>query len=1533
MQDASSSDFFPRSPQAVEAGLFHPSQHRASCGIGVIAHTKGEKSHSLVRDGIDALVAMEHRGAKGADGKTGDGVGLLIQIPDRFFRVESQKLGFMLPPPGSYAVGVLFGPQGLPQFSDCLNPLKPLFARLGVSLIGWRPVPTHSDCLGAMARHGEPQIAHVFFDLSNLPEPVRDAKLYIVQKQITLFFAENHGANPGGAKSEDMVQLISLDRYTTVYKGMMHAAELSIYYPDLASPEVESALALVHARFSTNTFPSWVLAQPFKHLCHNGEINTLRGNLAAMLGRESSLARALFGEDASLVGPLLGQRLSDSAYLDQVFKILLLSGRSLAEAHMILMPEAWEKNHDMDPRLRSFYEYHAPIFEPWDGPAAVVSTDGQSVCVGLDRNGLRPCRYLLTDDDRVVVASEMGALPIPLHKIKRMGRVGPGELLVIDPSRGGLILSGEAKSHVSAQYDYRPWIEASIRDIDDLWAIRDLYKQRKASRLQQLQLAFGLSSEEIEMVLKPMAEKGEEPISSMGDDTPPAFLSTEPRLLYDYFRQQFAQVTNPPIDPLREESVMSLTVYLGSKQILGETSRAQLVKLHHPVLSEEILNRICSQDVSGLKVVTLSTLIEVTDSPGSFRAGLDSLCNEAINASYGGAQVILLSDRGSQATKIAIPMLLAVAAVNQSLVNEHLKSRTDLIVETAEVRSVHQLACTLGYGAKAVLPYLALDTIGVLCDQGEIKGTTQKSGAEKKYIKALNKGLLKIMSKMGISTLMSYQGAEIFESIGLGHELMKRFFPSTPSPIGGIDLAQIEDRTMGRHAYAFNPQRDPHLMVGGQVHWRKHGEKHAWSPQAIASLQHAVRDNQFASYEAFKKEVDREDQDPIFLRHLLEFKVDKQISLDLQTQQKLQTPQEIVKRFTTGAMSLGAISREAHETLAIAMNRLGGKSNTGEGGEDPGRATPTLAGDSRLSAIRQVASGRFGVTLAYLLDGKELQIKIAQGAKPGEGGQLPGHKVDREIAMLRHSNPGVPLISPPPHHDIYSIEDLAQLIYDLKNAHPKALVSVKLVASTGIGAIAAGVVKAGADKVVISCGSGGTGASPLSSIKHAGMPWEIGIAEVHQALVLNGLRPWVKLEVDGQFKTGRDVVMAALLGANEFGFATAPLIATGCIMMRKCHLNTCPVGIATQDPELRALYRGKPEHVIQFMFFVAEDVRRTLAQLGLDSLDEAIGRTDLLQPKEPLSSLLHLDFKKLLFQVKAPENMGFLPQRPAVALAPPLADLKGHIRTAHRSFGALLSSQRISAERSGPGPKGNAKTRRDPLKIDLNGYGGQSFGAFLDQGVELRLLGAANDYVGKGLSGGRIVVTLPKTASWLDESPSIIGNTVLYGATAGELFVGGAAGERFAVRNSGAEAVVEGLGDHGCEYMTGGVVIVLGSIGKNFGAGMSGGLAFVYDEHGALGTQFNLDMIELEPLTGDEHRPEALTIKRLLEAHVQTTQSQRAAYLLENWPTCLVRFIKVEPKGYQASLAAARDDEGLEPPPFGGGPNAQLRRIGENRHV
>jgi glutamate synthase domain-containing protein 2/glutamate synthase domain-containing protein 3 len=858
------------------------------------------------------------------------------------------------------------------------------------------------------------------------------------------------------------------------------------------------------------------------------------------------------------------------------------------------------------------------------------------------------------------------------------------------------------------------------------------------------------------------------------------------------------------------------------------------------------------------------------------------------------------------------------------------------------------LACTLGYGAKAVLPYLALDTIGALCDQGEIKGTTQKSGAEKKYIKALNKGLLKIMSKMGISTLMSYQGAEIFESIGLGYDLMKRFFPSTPSPIGGIDLAQIEARTLVRHAYAFNPQRAPHLLVGGQVHWRKHGEKHAWSPQAIANLQHAVRDNQFSSYEAFKKEVDREDQDPIFLRHLLEFKDGKQAPVDLEVDHGLQTAQDIVKTFTTGAMSLGAISREAHETLAIAMNRLGGKSNTGEGGEDPGRATPTLAGDSRLSAIRQVASGRFGVTLAYLLDGKELQIKIAQGAKPGEGGQLPGHKVDREIAMLRHSNPGVPLISPPPHHDIYSIEDLAQLIYDLKNAHPKALVSVKLVASTGIGAIAAGVVKAGADKVVISCGSGGTGASPLSSIKHAGMPWEIGIAEVHQALVINGLRPWVKLEVDGQFKTGRDVVIAALLGANEFGFATAPLIATGCIMMRKCHLNTCPVGIATQDPELRALYRGKPEHVIQFMFFVAEDVRRTLARLGLRSLEEAIGRTDLLQPKEPISSLLHLDFKRLLFQVKAPENMGFLPQRPPVALSPSLADLNGQITTAHRSFGSLLSSERISSDRissdrissdrissdrNDTGRRGPGKSQREPLKIDLTGYGGQSFGAFLDQGVALKLLGAANDYVGKGLSGGRIVVTLPKTAPWLDESPSIIGNTVLYGATAGELFVGGAAGERFAVRNSGAEAVVEGLGDHGCEYMTGGVVIVLGSIGKNFGAGMSGGLAFVYDEHGSLGMQFNLDMIELEPLTGDEHRPEALTIKRLLEAHLQTTQSQRAAYLLENWPTCLVRFIKVEPKGYQASLAAARDDEGRDPPPYGGGPHAQLRRIGENRHV
>lgn len=1508
-------------PFREEFALFHPSQHRASCGIGVIAHTKGLKSHRLVCDAIAALEAMEHRGARGADGKTGDGVGILIQIPDRFFRGEAQRLGFQLPPPGAYAVGVFFGPQphNMMGFSDSLNPLKPVFEKLGISLIGWRPVPTHPACLGAMARHGEPQIAQAFFDLTRVAEEARNTKLYLAQKQISHFFTDLNGGNPEGS-----IQLISLDRKTTVYKGMMHAGELAVYYPDLASPEVESALAMVHARFSTNTFPSWFLAQPFKHLCHNGEINTLRGNLAAMLGRESSMAQELFGDDAPMAVPLMGQKLSDSAFLDQVFKLLLLSGRSLAEAHMILMPEAWEKNHLMDPQLRSFYEYHAPVFEPWDGPAAVVSTDGTAVCVGLDRNGLRPCRYLLTDDDLVIVASEMGALPIPLEKIKRMGRVGPGELLLIDPTRGGLILSDEAKKQVSGRYDYRPWIESSIKDIDSLWAIRDLHKQRKATRLQQLQVAFGMSSEEIEMTLKPMAEKGEEPISSMGDDTPPAFLSTEPRLVFDYFKQQFAQVTNPPIDPLREELVMSLTVYLGSKQALGETTPAQLVKLHHPVLSEEILNRIQSHDVSGLKVVTLSTLVEVA--PGlTFSSGLEQLCKQAIEASIGGAHVILLSDRGSQANKIPIPLLLAVAAVHQTLVNEHLQSRTDLIVETAEVRTVHQLACTLGYGAKAVLPYLALDTIGVLCDQGEIKGTTHKSGAEKKYIKALNKGLFKIMSKMGISTLMSYQGAEIFESIGLGQELMNRFFPSTPSPIGGINLSQIEERTIKRHVYAFSPHRPQNLMVGGQIHWRKFGENHAWSPLAIASLQNAVRTGQHDSYESFKKEVDREDREPIFLRHLLAFSKipsDKSVAPE-----EVQPAPEIVKKFTTGAMSLGAISRESHETLAVAMNRLGGKSNTGEGGEDPNRAVLAANGDSRLSAIRQVASGRFGVTLSYLLDGQELQIKIAQGAKPGEGGQLPGHKVDREIAKLRHSSPGVPLISPPPHHDIYSIEDLAQLIYDLKNANPKALVSVKLVASTGIGAIAAGVVKAGADKVVISCGSGGTGASPLSSIKHAGMPWEIGIAEVHQALVLNGLRPWVKLEVDGQFKTGRDVVIAALLGANEFGFATAPLIATGCIMMRKCHLNTCPVGIATQDPELRALYKGKPEHVINFMFFVAEDVRSILAQLGLRSLSEAIGRADLLSPKEPLSSQLHLDFKRLLYRARAPENMGFLAQRPEVVLAPSLESLNGHIATAHRSFGARLSSQRIKAGGSGLSSQGK------PLKIDLKGYAGQSFGAFLDEGVELSLVGAANDYVGKGLSGGRIVVTLPHTATWLEESPSIIGNTVLYGATSGELYVGGAAGERFAVRNSGATAVVEGLGDHGCEYMTGGVVMVLGAIGKNFGAGMSGGSAFVYDEHGLLGNRFNLDLIELEPLTGDEHRPEAVTIKRLLEVHHQATKSQRAAQLLGDWPSCLVRFIRVEPKGYQASLAAANEQEVSEPPLFGGSTSAQLRRIGENRHV
>jgi glutamate synthase (NADPH/NADH) large chain len=1477
--------------------------HKDSCGIGVIAHVKGVKSHEIVRDAIDALKAMEHRGALGADGRTGDGVGILLQIPDQFMRHVIDATHFKLPQPGHYGLGVFFGPQG----TDCarwLTGLESVLNDLQVPLLGVRPIPTNSQALGAMARSDEPQMAHFFFDLTSHKEEHRDRQLYLVQKQIENAFAARPHEN-----GKQIFHLVHLDRRTIVYKGMMLAHEMGDYFPDLNSPDLISAFAMVHARFSTNTFPSWILAQPFKHLCHNGEINTLRGNLAAMSGREATLAHELFGSSASMALPLMGKNLSDSGFLDQVFKLMLLSGRSLAESHMILMPEAWEKNMQMSDALRAFYEYHAPIFEPWDGPAAVVSTDGQAVCVGLDRNGLRPCRYMLLDDGRVIVASEIGALPVPLDRIVKMGRIGPGELLLIDPTQGGLLVGESIKETVARKKDYRRLVQESIVDIDQLWAIRDLHKNRRSSKLIELQWAFGLSQEELEMVLKPMAEKGEEPVSSMGDDTPPAFLSTESRLLFDYFRQQFAQVTNPPIDPLREELVMSLSVHLGHKHALVGKTQGSLVKLHQPVLTEETLNRILAQEVSGLKVTSLSTLCDVASnydpkgrhSGERFAETLENLARKAVNASYGGAQVILLSDRGATRGQVPVPMLLAVAAVHQALMEEHLKSRTDIIIESAEVRSVHHLACVLGYGAKAVLPYLALDSIGNLCDLGEIKGINKKSAAEKRYIKALNKGLLKIMSKMGISTLMSYQGAEIFEVLGLGMDLMKNYFPSTPSPIGGIQLGQIEERTIRRHENAYKNLKGTNLPTGGMIHWRKNSEHHSWSPVAIASMQQGVRTGLDPFFSQYKKEVDREDGPPLFIRHLLTFK--KQNSIDIST---IERAQNIVKQFTTGAMSLGAISREAHETLAIAMNRLGGKSNTGEGGEDPARAKLMPSGDSRLSAIRQVASGRFGVTLAYLLDGRELQIKISQGAKPGEGGQLPGHKVDREIARLRHSTPGVPLISPPPHHDIYSIEDLAQLIYDLRSAHPKAIISVKLVASTGIGAIAAGVVKAGADKVVVSCGSGGTGASPLSSIKHAGMPWEIGISEVHQALVLNGLRSWVKLEVDGQFKTGRDVVIGALLGADEFGFATAPLIATGCIMMRKCHLNTCPVGIATQDPELRAKFTGKPEHVVNFMFWVAEDARKILAEIGLKSLKDCIGRTDLISPKKELCDPLHLDFSRLLRPVTPPKDMGFLPQRPPVALAPSPAELNGSITTAVRSFGALYASEILQKNNSSPPHPVFSPARTE--KISLKGYAGQSFGAFLTKGTHLHLEGAANDYVGKGLSGGKITITLPHTASWVDESHSLIGNTVLYGATSGELYVGGAAGERFGVRNSGAQAVVEGLGDHGCEYMTGGHVVVLGNIGKNFGAGMSGGLAFIYGEQNTLSARVNLEMVELEPLTDDEMRPEAQTIKKMLDAHLEYTGSKRAQALLADWPTCLIRFIKVEPKGYRASLARAQDN-------------------------
>ncbi|MGD0871235.1 MAG: glutamate synthase large subunit [Bryobacteraceae bacterium] len=1458
-------------------GLYHPGLEHDACGIGFVAQVQGKASHDIIVKGIQVLINLAHRGACGCDPETGDGAGVSIQIPHRFFVRECGRLGFTLPPSGEYGVGMTFLPVEPLHRRECEGVIERVVREEGLGVLGWRDTPIDGTAIGRVARGSQPYIQQIFVARGRgMTEEQLERRLYITRKRI-------EAALPDG-------YIPSFSGRTIVYKGLLLAPQIAKFYPELSDPEVVSALCLVHQRFSTNTFPTWHLAHPYRYIAHNGEINTLRGNVNWMHARQSVLESPLFGDDLKKLFPVIQPGGSDSAAFDNALELLVMAGRSLPHAMAMLIPEAWSKNPHMNPQKRAFYEYHASLMEPWDGPAAVAFTDGRSIGAVLDRNGLRPARYLVTHDDLAIMASEAGVLPVKPEDVKRKGRLQPGKMLLVDTVEGRIISDREIKRSLYGRNPYQLWLKENQITLDQLAEPQREHAADHATLVRR-QRAFGYTAEDLRMILAPMAQKGEEPIGSMGTDTPLACLSDQPQPLFHYFKQLFAQVTNPPIDPIREEMVMSLTSYIGTERnILAETAQhCHTLKLPHPILTNRDLEKLRRVSQGDFLATTLPMFFPVVEGAAGLERALNQLCRRASLAIQSGYTLLILSDRGFDPEYAAIPSLLALAAVHNHLVREESRTQVALIVESGEPREVMHFALLIGYGASAVNPYLALETVG-----------TAGSGH---YIKAINKGLLKTFSKMGISTLQSYRGAQVFEAIGLNREVIDRYFTGTASRIAGVGLDVIAREAILKHDHAFQAvtESEPELPVGGNYQYRATGEYHLYNPQTIGKLQHAVRQSSFETFQEYTDLLDNEARRLSTLRGLLDFKTaPSPIPVE-----EVESAAEIVKRFAAGAMSFGSISKEAHETLAIAMNRIGGKSNTGEGGEDEARF-----GTDRRSAIKQVASARFGVTANYLVNADELQIKMAQGAKPGEGGQLPGHKVDREIARVRHSTPGVGLISPPPHHDVYSIEDLAQLIYDLKNVNPRARISVKLVAEVGVGTVAAGVAKAHADVVLISGDSGGTGASPLSSIQHAGIPWELGLAEAQQVLVLNDLRGRVRLQTDGKLQTGRDVTIAALLGAEEFGFATAPLVAMGCIMMRKCHLNTCPVGIATQDPVLRARFQGAPEHVINFFFFLAEQVRRNMARMGFRTFDEMVGRVDMLEARAAVDhwKAKGLDLSMLLYDTKAPsrvarrsmqgQNHGLdqaldykLIDHAREAIENSTAiEIKLPIRNVHRTVGAMLSGE--IARRYG-----SAGLADDTIRFHFTGSAGQSFGAFLVKGVTLELEGDANDYVGKGLSGGRLIVYPPRNSSFLPEENVLIGNVALYGATSGEAFLNGVAGERFAVRNSGATAVVEGLGDHGCEYMTRGTVVVLGKCGRNFAAGMSGGLAYVLDADGDFAVKrCNPGGVQLVPATADEDM-----LFALISRHAAATGSPRGKWILENWEQMRQQFVKVYPNDLRAA--------------------------------
>ena len=1490
-------------------GLYDPRMEHDACGVGFVARINGEKSHDIVQMGLDVLVNLTHRGAVGADPLTGDGAGLLMQMPHAFFREICPGLGIPLPDEGDYGVGMIFLPKGESMRASCKRLIEKTVAEEGQVFLGWRRVPINAGArIGYTAKASEPAVRQLFVGVRNRPDDADDMwlerKLYVIRRRI-----ENALRGYGGNEILAF-HIASFSTRTLLYKGMFLADQVGDYYLDLSDERVVSAFAMVHQRYSTNTFPTWDLAQPFRMICHNGEINTLRGNINWMHAREEALSSPQFGSDIKKLFPIVPEGLSDSGSFDRALEFLVLTGRSLPHAMMMMIPEAWENHQHMDPDRRAFYRYHASMMEPWDGPAAVAFADGRYIGATLDRNGLRPARYLVTKSGLCIMASEAGTYTVPPSEELIQGRLRPGRMFVIDLQEGRIIEDEEIKNGIIHRQPYRKWVEEGLVNVENLAAGEP--RDEEPEPLRSRQRIFGYTEEDLTVLLAPMAASGKEPTGSMGNDASLAVLSDRPVLLFNYFKQLFAQVTNPAIDPIREELVMSLFMQLGPVgNLLAETpEHVDRIRLDQPILTNDNLERIRAADFKGLKARTFSTLFPVSSGPEGMKKALSDLFDQVSEALTEGVSLIILSDRGVGPEWVPIPILLATSGVHHHLIRAGDRGKASIIVETGEAREVQHFALLCGYGAGAVNPYLAFETISDMARRDLFDEEVDEETLQANFIKAVGGGMLKIFSKMGISTLFSYCGAQIFEAVGLNHQMVERYFTGTVSRIEGVDLEVLASETLRRHSRAFsgNVVYLDGLDVGGDYKYRKEGERHLWNPHTISTLQHATKQNDYALFKEFSRAIDDQSRSLCTLRGLFRLKKARQpIALD-----EVEPASVIVKRFVTGAMSFGSISKEAHETLAIAMNRLGGQSNTGEGGEDPDRFKPRPNGDFPRSAIKQVASGRFGVSSHYLANADEMQIKIAQGAKPGEGGQLPGHKVNEVIARIRNTTPGVTLISPPPHHDIYSIEDLAQLIFDLKNVNPAARVSVKLVAEVGVGTVAAGVSKAHADMILISGSDGGTGASPLSSIKHAGIPWELGLAETQQTLVLNDLRSRVRIQTDGQMRTGRDVVIAALLGAEEYGFCTAALVVEGCVMMRKCHLGTCPVGIATQEVALRKKFTGKPQHVVNFFYFVANEVREIMAQMGFRTIDEMIGRVDRVEVTEAVDhwKARGLDFSAILEKPDVPSNIDVrcikpqdhgidkvldhqlmdLAERAFESLKPIRIELP--IQNTDRTVGAMLGGE-ISKRFGAGGLPDNTIT------CHFQGVAGQSFGAFNVKGVSLHLDGIGNDYVGKGMSGGRIVIKPQASVSYDPEENIVVGNTLLYGATGGEAYFRGIAGERFAVRNSGACAVVQGVGDHGCEYMTGGVVVVLGPTGRNFGAGMSGGIAFVLNESGRFSSLCNHSMIELQTVTEEEDRA---VLKSMVEKHLMYTESPVAKRLLADWESSLEKFVKVMPFEYKRVL-------------------------------